>query len=161
MTGSRDHDSDALRPAAAAHASTRRAPWVLVAVLVLAAVMTAGVLLPLTGSELLATATLQPLADVDVTEAHAELVMEDDERLIEIDALDLPAIDGYYELWLMTRQGDGLVSLGPVADRARVALPATIDAERFSLVDISREPVDGNPAHSTDSALRGELRPER
>jgi hypothetical protein len=159
MTGSLDRDSDALRPAAAARASTRRAPGVVIAVLVLVAVVTAGVLLPLTGSELLATATLQPLADGYVAEAHAELVTDDDERLIEIDALDLPAIDGYHELWLMTRQGDGLVSLGPVAERARVALPATIDAERFSVVDISREPVDGNPAHSTDSVLRGELRP--
>jgi hypothetical protein len=105
-----------------------------------------------------ATATLEPLADVAT--AHAELVTDDDERSLEIDRLNLPPIDGYYELWLMTREGDGLVSLGPVANRARAAVPAAIDIARFSVVDISREPSDGNPVHSTDSVLRGQLRAE-
>jgi hypothetical protein len=39
-------------------------------------------------------------------------------------------------------------------------VPPAIDTERFSVVDISREPQDGDPAHSTDSVLRGPLRPE-
>jgi hypothetical protein len=34
-----------------------------------------------------------------------------------------------------------------------VELP--VDPGRFSFFDISREPADGDPGHSTDSVLRG------
>ena len=158
MTESVEGASEDRCPPPPDRSPTRRAPWAGAAVIVLTAVVAAAVLLPLTGSEVVATATLEPLADVDV--AHAELVTDDDERSLEIDSLYLPPIDGYYELWLMTRDGDGLVSLGPVGNRARAAVPAAIDIARFSVVDISREPPDGNPVHSTDSVLRGQLRAE-
>lgn len=158
MTGSVGGGSEDPCPPPPARSPTWWAPWVVAGAIVLTAVVAAAVLLPLTGSEVVATATLEPLADVAV--AHAELVTDDDERALEIDTLYLPPIDGYYELWLMTREGDGLVSLGPVANRARAAVPAAIDIARFSVVDISREPSDGNPVHSTDSVLRGQLRAE-
>jgi len=137
---------------------TRWQPWALAAAIVLAAVLAAGVLLPITGTQVVATATLEPLADV--TQARAELVTEGDQRMLSVDDLDLPETDGYYELWLLTSEGDGLISLGPVGAGATVEVPPAIDTERFSVVDISREPQDGDPAHSTDSVLRGPLRPE-
>ena len=65
----------------------------------------------------------------------------------------------FYELWLL---GDGgeLVSLGsvrvPASVRAtleNVQLP--VDPERFSFLDVSREPADGDPGHSSISVLRG------
>jgi anti-sigma-K factor RskA len=65
----------------------------------------------------------------------------------------------FYELWLL---GDGgeLVSLGsvrvPASGRAtleNVQLP--VDPERFSFLDVSREPADGDPGHSSISVLRG------
>jgi anti-sigma-K factor RskA len=65
----------------------------------------------------------------------------------------------FYELWLL---GDGgeLVSLGsvrvPSSGRAtleNVQLP--VDPERFRFLDVSREPADGDPGHSSISVLRG------
>lgn len=65
----------------------------------------------------------------------------------------------FYELWLL---GDGgeLVSLGsvrvPASGRAtleNVQLP--VDPERFRFLDVSREPADGDPGHSSISVLRG------
>jgi anti-sigma-K factor RskA len=156
MSGSAEGAGEDVRLPPRVRAPTRWAPWAVAAAIVLSAVIAAAVLLPLTGSEVVATASLEPLADVAA--AHAELVIDDAERSLEIDTLHLPPIDGYYELWLMTREGDGLVSLGPVGTRVRAAVPAAIDIGRFSVVDISREPSDGNPAHSTDSVLRGQLR---
>jgi hypothetical protein len=130
---------------------------VLVAALVLAVVLVAAVLLPITGSgDVVATATLEPLDQVP--EASAHLVIADDQTLLEVNAPDLPATDGYYELWLMTGAADALISLGPIGMQTRATVPSTIDLERFFVIDVSREAVDGNPAHSTDSVLRGELR---
>lgn len=137
--------------------TVRWQPWALAAALVLLAVVAAGVLLPATGTDLVATATLEPLAQV--ARARAELVTDDDQRVLTIDDLELPVIDGYYELWLLTADGQRLISLGPVSDQARVDVPETIDTGQFSLVDISRELPDGDPSHSGDSVLRGPLEP--
>jgi hypothetical protein len=152
LSGSGDLAPRRARPA------PRWQSFALAAALVVAAVLAAGILLPLTGSEVVATATLEPLADV--TQARVELVTEGDQRTLTLDDLDLPETDGYYELWLLTREGDGLISLGPVGPGATVEVPTAIDTDRFSVVDISREPQDGDPAHSTDSVLRGPLQPQ-
>ncbi len=65
----------------------------------------------------------------------------------------------FYELWLLGDDGE-LVSLGSVrvgasgsATLENVQLP--VDPGRFSFLDISREPGDGDPGHSTISVLRG------
>lgn len=137
--------------------TVRWQPWALAAALVLLVVVAAGVLLPTTGNDLVATATLEPLAQV--TQARAELVTEGDRRTLSIEDLDLPPIDGYYELWLLGGDDDGMVSLGPISGQERVDVPPAVDTSRFSVVDISREPLDGDPAHSTDSVLRGPLEP--
>ena len=36
-------------------------------------------------------------------------------------------------------------------------LPAGVDLSEYSVVDVSREPSDGDPAHSGDSIVRGAL----
>lgn len=65
----------------------------------------------------------------------------------------------FYELWLLGNDGE-LVSLGsvrvPASGRAtleNVQLP--VDPGRFSFLDVSREPADGDPGHSSISVLRG------
>jgi anti-sigma-K factor RskA len=64
----------------------------------------------------------------------------------------------FYELWLLGRDG-ATVSLGsvrvPPSGRARLAVRLPVDPRRFGYLDVSREPADGNPAHSTISVLRG------
>lgn len=65
----------------------------------------------------------------------------------------------FYELWLLGDAGE-LVSLGSVRVPAsgRVTLEniqLPVDPERFRFLDVSREPDDGDPDHSTISILRG------
>ena len=53
-----------------------------------------------------------------------------------------------------------MISLGTIGSGAQTVtfpVPAGIDPEVFSLVDISDEPIDGDPTHSKVSILRGEL----
>lgn len=78
---------------------------------------------------------------------------------VELSGLRPNKGDDFYELWLL---GDGgeLVSLGSVrvpdsgeATLENVQLP--VDPGRFSFLDVSREPGDGDPGHSSISVLRG------
>jgi hypothetical protein len=63
------------------------------------------------------------------------------------------------EVWLIRSDASGLVSLGLLeGGSGRFVVPAGIDLDEFTLVDVSAEPVDGDPAHSGDSIVRGELR---
>jgi anti-sigma-K factor RskA len=64
---------------------------------------------------------------------------------------------GFYEVWML-RDPTHLVAVGSFrvgADgRARVDLLVTASPRRFTVLDISREPADGDPAHSGHSVLR-------
>jgi hypothetical protein len=52
----------------------------------------------------------------------------------------------------------GLVSLGTLdGSSGRFDLPAGLDLDQFSVVDVSEEQFDGDPAHSGDSIVRGPL----
>ena len=72
-----------------------------------------------------------------------------------------PSRDGsFYELWLLNSPDD-LVSLGsfrvPASGEIDVSVPVPGDAGKFSAFDVSVEPPDGNPAHSSKSVLRAPL----
>jgi hypothetical protein len=64
----------------------------------------------------------------------------------------------FYELWLLGEGGE-LISLGsfrvPGSGAAELRVPVPVDPARFRYVDVSREPADGDPAHSARSVLRG------
>ncbi|GAA1059763.1 anti-sigma factor [Agromyces bracchium] len=81
------------------------------------------------------------------------------ERTLLVDlAAEVPAGE-VREVWLIRSDASGLVSLGLMdGDTARLVVPAGIDLDEYPLVDVSAEPVDGDPAHSGDSIVRGELR---
>ncbi|MFC7245547.1 anti-sigma factor [Catellatospora aurea] len=71
----------------------------------------------------------------------------------------LPAVDGYYEVWLIdpdTMKMFSVGTLGPGAD-GEFSLPANADLAAYRLVDVSAEHFDNNTAHSGDSLLRGLL----
>ena len=57
------------------------------------------------------------------------------------------------------RTSGELVSLGsvrvPESGRATVEVQLPVDPGRFEFLDVSREPADGDPSHSTISVLRG------
>jgi hypothetical protein len=66
--------------------------------------------------------------------------------------------DGFREVWLLDRDATRLVGLGVLdGDEGRFTIPVGLDLDDFAVVDVSAEPFDGDPAHSGDSILRGEL----
>jgi hypothetical protein len=100
------------------------------------------------------------LSEVDASGAagSAALVRQGGGYALRVDTTGLANRDGtYYELWLMNPDTNSFVSLGPVlpGTRSTHPLPAGVTTKSDPFVDISVEPLDGNPAHSTVSVLRG------
>ena len=77
---------------------------------------------------------------------------------VELTGLRPSSGQDFYELWLLGDDGR-LVSLGalrvPESGSATAEVELPVDPARFSFIDVSREPADGNPAHSSISVLRG------
>lgn len=77
--------------------------------------------------------------------------------LLRVD-VDLPRPDeGFLEVWLLDREVEQLVSLGRYEPGGTYPIPEEVDTEELPVVDISREPDDGDPSHSGDSVVRGTL----
>ena len=127
-------------------------------VLVVAAVGAVAVTARDSGPDVVASAVLDPLVDA-TGPGQAELVAAGGTKRLDVSLSEagLPAPDGYYEVWLIDRDVHDMVSLGPVRDDGTYDVPATVDVARFPIVDVSREPADGNPTHSGTSVLRGKL----
>jgi len=89
--------------------------------------------------------------------AHADARLRSATMDLTVSGLPRVARGGFYEVWML-RDAAHLVALGSFrvgADgRAHVDLPVTASARRFPVLDISREPADGDPAHSGHSVLR-------
>ncbi|QGG95950.1 anti-sigma factor [Actinomarinicola tropica] len=90
-------------------------------------------------------------------EGRAELVEVDGRLRLKVDLEGVDADDGFLEVWVIDPDVTQLISLGPVRDDGTYDLPATIDPEAFPIVDVSIEPLDGDPTHSGNSVLRGQL----
>lgn len=104
-----------------------------------------------------AKANLEPLNGGTGRLGTAELVQSNGISWVQVQATDLPAIPGSYEVWLFGADGK-MVSLGVLAaGEGNFAVPQGIDPASYSVIDISNEPADGNPAHSKNSVARGEL----
>ncbi len=88
----------------------------------------------------------------------ATIVETDDGDELVIDVSDLSTGDGFYEVWLIDPKTFQMVGLGALVDDAgRFPIPDGLDLSQYSVVDVSLEPLDGDPVHSTDSVVRGEL----
>jgi hypothetical protein len=142
---------------------SRRRPLLLVAAsVVVGAVVGAGAVAVLSddgdGVEAVETVALDPLADNDAS-GRAEVVVRDDgSRALEVQ-LTAPALtDGYYEVWLIEPSITDMVPLGIARSGTQTfELPPDLDLSEFPLIDVSQEPLDGNPLHSGVSVARGEL----
>lgn len=79
------------------------------------------------------------------------------QRSLLVDTTGLP--DGSYEVWLLDVQHSRMVALGVLDDsgRGRLTVPDGVRVGDYPDVDVSLEPDDGDPSHSGDSVLRGEL----
>jgi anti-sigma-K factor RskA len=91
----------------------------------------------------------------------AELVSDQGrpELRVQIDAPPTP--DRYREVWLINTDGQRMYTLGvlPNDGTASYPLPPELagQLQGFTIVDVSIEPYDGNPAHSRESQVRGTL----
>ena len=88
---------------------------------------------------------------------RAELLDRDGSFQIRLETDGLDPTDGYLELWLLDPSATKLVSLGPLRADGVYDVPPGVDPRAFPVVDVSVEPVDGDPTHSGQSVLRGAL----
>lgn len=167
-------------PAASSHLATRKPAarrraslWAPLAgaALVLGLVAGAGVGIWWQGSQqsprgiAVAGAELAPFPDWPGARGSAVVEQAGDGRrqvVVDVDPAVDPAAGGgdspLREVWLIRGDGTGLVSIGFLDGReGRFDIPSGIDLSQYSLVDISAESDDGDPTHSGDSILRGEL----
>jgi hypothetical protein len=70
-----------------------------------------------------------------------------------------PAQTGFYEVWLLGRNGTSMISLGDLNDdhAGTFTLPAGVNLGFYSRVDISLQPFNGSTLHSSTSVVRGSL----
>jgi anti-sigma-K factor RskA len=138
----------------------RPLPAAALAVVLLALGIAAGVLLDRRGDtgtgRLLALAPVEPLGGAATGTARVST----DRATVHLTGVR-PSEDGqFYELWLLNAPDD-LVSLGsftvPASGEVDVSVPVPGDARGFAALDVSVEPPDGDPAHSTRSVLRAPL----
>jgi anti-sigma-K factor RskA len=87
----------------------------------------------------------------------ARVLSEDGATALHIHVADLPSTEGFYEVWLINPDTGQMISVGVLGGQQDVVLPLAeaIDLTEYRLVDVSAEPLDGDPAHSGDSLLRG------
>ncbi|WP_250031422.1 anti-sigma factor [Paractinoplanes maris] len=108
--------------------------------------------------QVVARATLTPLATVPAGAGGSVRVLADGQMRIEV--RNLPLTTGFHEVWLIDPDDlTRMVALGNLGDRPDEVLPvpAGVDMNRYSLVDVSDEPHDGDATHSGRSLLRGTL----
>lgn len=114
-------------------------------------------LLPDEASGTVAEAVLEPLDGFRGEGTAAVVDGADGVRSLEVTSTGNEA-DGYEEVWLITPALDRMYSLGVLRDgTGSLTMPDGIDLEEFPIVDISEEPLDGDPTHSGVSVLRGSL----
>jgi anti-sigma-K factor RskA len=105
-----------------------------------------------------AAVDLDPLADSDASGRASVIERPDGSRVLEVDLRAGDLDDRYYEVWLIDEAVQDMVPVG-VARSGTVdfELPDGLDLGRFPIVDVSVEPLDGNPTHSGVSVARGVL----
>jgi Anti-sigma-K factor rskA len=121
-----------------------------------------------TGAPPAATVARAPLTPLATTEpgasGSAEVVDAGGARQVMVTVVDPAGIPpgAYLEAWLMDAAGTRLYPLGaltPQPDgvrfRGTFELPADLPLGQYDTVDVSAEPLDGDPSHSGASLLRG------
>ena len=153
-------------PAASAAASPprrRRAAvaWVLAASLVLISAVGAGAWLVNSSLRptVVAGAELEPFPAHPGASGTADVeAARDGSRTLTVNLAADDSDEGYREVWLIRNDAAALISLGVLdGDSGSFVIPDGVDLDEYSIVDISVEPIDGDPAHSGDSIVRGQL----
>ncbi len=142
---------------------SRRRPLLLAAAAVVAGAVVGGgavAVVQQTGGtgEAVTTVALAPLAEAEASGVADVVVQDDGSRVLELD-LDAPELEGsYYEVWVIDRSVQGMFPLGVVTPgRQTLELPDGLELSEYPLLDVSVEPLDGDPTHSGVSVARGDL----
>ncbi|MGY1624596.1 anti-sigma factor [Geodermatophilus sp. SYSU D00965] len=102
---------------------------------------------------------LEPLEGSGASGEARVLERSDGSLVLDVDLSAAERAGEYYEVWLLDPAVEQLVSLGVVQGGSEVTLelPPGIDLGEYPIVDVSVEPLDGDPAHSGVSVARGQL----
>jgi anti-sigma-K factor RskA len=104
-----------------------------------------------------AVAELAPLQQFTATGSAEVLQAGGKERELVV-RLSADEARGYQEVWLLKPDLSGLVSLGVLeSTTGTFAIPPGLNLADYPIVDVSDEPLDGKPAHSGVSIVRGRL----
>ena len=89
----------------------------------------------------------------------AEIVDTKTGQELVVDVSGLTSGEGFYEVWLINPDTFAMVGLGALdgGESGRFVIPDGLDLSQYRVVDVSIEPFDGDPVHSTDSVVRGEI----
>lgn len=133
--------------------------WLVAAALVVgvaAGALGSSLISPSDDPTVLAEAVLEPFPDWPASGSARVEENADGSREVVVD-LSAPS-GGLREVWLIDPDTSGLVSLGLLSGTTGTfSLPADLDLSRYSVIDVSDEPDDGDPAHSGNSIVRGPL----
>jgi hypothetical protein len=95
--------------------------------------------------------------DGHVTSGQIALVEGDGQAphiTVTLDTLDRDK--GFLEAWLLNSGSGGLVALGILdGTSGTFSVPPALNLSKYDQVEVSREPFDGDPAHSTTTLARG------
>ncbi|MEO6988660.1 MAG: anti-sigma factor [Aquihabitans sp.] len=152
-------DDTPIAPVVPLRRSRRRTPWILGAVAAVVALLVGVAVFanrPVK-TDVVASVALDPLGTAPPGSGNAKLIDDAGQYRLKVDTADLDPGEGFLEVWVIDAEVTKLVSLGPVRPDGTYDLPPGLDPEQFPVVDVSVEPLDGNPGHSGDSVLRGTL----
>jgi len=91
-------------------------------------------------------------------DGKAEIVSTPGGKELVVDVSNLSPGEGFYEVWLIDPETFQMIGLGALShDAGRFPIPDGLDLSQYTVVDVSLEPFDGDPVHSRDSVVRGEL----
>ncbi len=73
--------------------------------------------------------------------------------------LSAPREAGFYEVWLLGRDGVSMISLGDLSSshNGSFTIPPGTNLKFYSRIDVSLQPFDGSTVHSKTSVVRGSL----
>ena len=80
-------------------------------------------------------------------------------RQLMLVTLHAPRQPGFYEVWLLARDGVSMISLGDLnaAQAGTFTIPPGTDMRNYSRIDVSLQPFNGSVQHSKISVVRGSL----
>jgi hypothetical protein len=106
-----------------------------------------------------AATRLSGLPAAPTASGQADVTQTATGRTLSLDVRQLGVPNGFYEVWVMDPSVKKMIPVGVLSgSTGRFSLPDGVNLTDYPLVDVSIEPLDGNPAHSGKSVLRGTLR---